>query len=236
MRRKLAAIAVVVLVLAAGGAYAAASSGSGSNPRDAFLADAAKRLGVSTATLQAALRGAFDDQLSAAVSAGKLTQAQANAIEQRSANGGLPLPGMAFGMTAASGMPAAPGAGPSWAFKHRPPFPNGMPSAPGAPGAAPLIPGLKLRGSSRLHGGFNSAAQYLGLTPAKLLSELRAGRTLAQITAAQGKSLAGLNASLAQSLRQRLERAVSAGLLTQKQAQQILARRAAKRATLLGAP
>jgi hypothetical protein len=236
MRKKLAAIAIAVLVLAAGGAYAAASSTSQANPREAFLTDVAQRLGVSTATLNAALRGAFDDQLSAAVSAGKLTQAQANAIEQRVANGGPLLPGVRFWMPAGPGM--APGfgaghpwslkhplAGHPWPFKHPPMLPMGV--RPGF--GAPLMLGLGL------HSGFRSAAKYLGLTPAKLLSELRAGRSPAQIAAAQGKSLAGLGDALDEALRHRLQRAVSAGLLTPTQARHILARRRAMGAMFLGA-
>jgi hypothetical protein len=241
MRTKLAAIGILVLVLAAGGAYAAASSTSSASPRDAFLNDVAQRLGVSTATLNAALRGAFDDQLSTAVSAGKLTQAQANAIKQRVANAGPVLPGAPFWMLAGPGtalgpgaawrMPAGPGMAPGlgarrpWPFKHRPLLPMAMPPRFGAP----LALGLGL------HTGFRAAARYLGLTPAKLASELSAGRTPAQIAAAHGKSLAGLSDALDKSLRRRLQRAVSAGLLTPARARQILARRVAMGAKLLGA-
>ena len=46
---------------------------------------------VSPSQLSAALDGAFKDRLAAEVAAGKLTQAQANAIEQRAQqNGGVP--------------------------------------------------------------------------------------------------------------------------------------------------
>jgi hypothetical protein len=86
-----------------------------------------------------------------------------------------------------------------------------------------------------LHSGFRAAAKYLGLTPARLLAELRAGRTPAQIAAAQGKSLAGLNDAIDTSLRHRLQRGVAAGLLTPRQERQILARRVAMGARLLGA-
>ena len=84
----------VVLVLAAlavaafaGGAYAATQS-SGPNTRQAFLNDVAKRLHVSPQQLSSALNGATTDQLQAEVKAGRITQAQANALEQRLKNGG----------------------------------------------------------------------------------------------------------------------------------------------------
>ena len=69
-----------------GGAYAAISSDK--NPRQAFLNDVAKRLHVSPQELKSAFRGAALDQLKEAVKAGKLTQAQANAIEKRLREGG----------------------------------------------------------------------------------------------------------------------------------------------------
>ena len=82
IKRKLVAAATVVAAAAfGGGAYAATQSSAPS--RQAFLNDVAKRLNVSPAQLTNALKGAFDDQLQAAVAAGKLTQAQANAIKQR---------------------------------------------------------------------------------------------------------------------------------------------------------
>ena len=73
----------------AGGAYAATEAGSTS--REAFLNDVAKRLNVAPAALQAALKGAFLDQLNAAVAAGTVTQAQAAAIRQRIEQGKLPF-------------------------------------------------------------------------------------------------------------------------------------------------
>lgn len=72
-----------------GGAYAAVSSDT--SPRQAFLNDVAKRLHVSPQQLKAAFQGAALDQLKAAVKAGKLTQAQANAIEKR-VRAGVPPP------------------------------------------------------------------------------------------------------------------------------------------------
>jgi hypothetical protein len=83
IKRKLA-IGTTVLAAAAfaGGAYAARND-SPESTRQAFLNDVAKRLKVAPAKLTAALRGAFFDQLDAAVAAGKLTKTQADAIKQR---------------------------------------------------------------------------------------------------------------------------------------------------------
>lgn len=73
-------LAAVVAAGAAGGAYAATQSNS--NPRQAYLNDVAKRLHVSPAKLDSALKGALIDRLNAMVKSGQLTQAQASKIEQ----------------------------------------------------------------------------------------------------------------------------------------------------------
>src|SRR5437763_5118384 len=93
LNRKVAIGAATLAACAfAGGAYAAGTTG-GSSTRQAFLNDAAHRLGVAPQRLKDALAGALQDQLNAVVKAGKLTRAQANAIEQRfRRSGGLPLP------------------------------------------------------------------------------------------------------------------------------------------------
>lgn len=82
-KRKLT-IGLTGLILAGlgGGAYAANQSGD-AHPRQAFINDVAHRLNVPPAKLRAALRQAFLDRLTAAVKAGRLTQAQANAIRSR---------------------------------------------------------------------------------------------------------------------------------------------------------
>src|SRR2546423_13038978 len=96
IRRKLviglAALAVAAL---AGGAYAATQS-STPNTRQAFLNDVAKRLHVTPQQLTQALTGATDDQLQAAVKAGRLTQAEANQLAQRLKRSGS-APAIPFG-------------------------------------------------------------------------------------------------------------------------------------------
>jgi AraC-like DNA-binding protein len=91
----------------AGGAYAA-SRDSSTTSRQAFLNDVASRLHVTPQQLTSALQGAFDDQLNAAVRAGKLTQKQADAIRQRmQQRGGLPPFLAPFGLRGP--MPRPPG-------------------------------------------------------------------------------------------------------------------------------
>jgi hypothetical protein len=69
------------------------------------------------------------------------------------------------------------------------------------------------------------AARYLGLKPAELASELRSGKTLAQIAdATSGKSAAGLIDAIVAERRSALAARVAAGSLTQEQANSRLAR------------
>lgn len=186
-RHKLAILAAIVAAASlAGGAYAATQSGG--NPRQAFLNDAARRLHVTPAQLQAALTGAAIDRLNAAVKAGRLTQAQANALEQRIRSGHALGP-MGFGLR-----------------RHF----FGGPRLLGPP--RPLGPPPQLR----------AAATYLGLSTQQLVDQLRAGRTLSQIAKAHGKSVTGLEQAMLAAFRSRLDRAVTAGILTKAQEQRLL--------------
>ncbi len=183
IKRKLAiGGAVVAAASLAGGAYAASSSTT--YPRQAFLNDVAKRLNVSPTELSSALKGAYQDQLDAAVKAGKLTQAQANAIKQRIAQ--------------RKGASVGP-----LGFGHRGVF------GPRAGIRAGLVGG---------------AAKYLGLTDAQLIAQLRSGKSLAEIASAQHKPLPGLGSTLKADLKTRLDKAVSAKVLTSGQEQKILSR------------
>ena len=72
-------IGALAAILAIGAGVAAADSIG--NDQDAFLNDVAKRLNVTPAELKAALEGANDDRLDAAVAAGKITKEQAEAMK-----------------------------------------------------------------------------------------------------------------------------------------------------------
>jgi hypothetical protein len=100
-RRKLAVGATGLVVLAgSGGAYAAAAGKTATptqtpaaKPADraaeqkAFLDDVAKRLNVSPDQLNAAIKGAAETRIDAAVAAGKLTKEQGDQAKQRLASG-----------------------------------------------------------------------------------------------------------------------------------------------------
>jgi hypothetical protein len=209
IRRKIA-LGVTGLAVAAfaGGAYAATQE-SGANARQAFLNDVAKRLHVTPQQLTAAAQGAALDQLSAAVAAGKLTLAQANAIKQHiQQNGGAPLGPFLFGRPGPPGAPSAPGA----------PGPPGAPSAPGFFHGPQLPSGAPGHAAGRL----GAVATYLGLSDTQLFNELAKGKSLAQIAKARGKSTSGLKNAIVASIKLRLDKAVAGKLITSAQEQQTL--------------
>ena len=82
-------IAIFAAILVVGVGAGMASGGLTGN-QDTFLNDVAKRLNVTPDQLQAALKGAASDQIDAAIKAGKLTQAQGDALKQRIAQGQVP--------------------------------------------------------------------------------------------------------------------------------------------------
>ena len=71
-------------------------------------------------------------------------------------------------------------------------------------------------------GGDSAVASYLGLTEAQLRSELEAGKTLAQVAQAHGKSVGGLIDVLVADTKKHLDAAVAAGRLTQAQENELL--------------
>ena len=94
MRRTRIAALTAAGALAVAGTGAAVATTSSDDPKEreqAVLADAAKRLGVSSSELRDALSKAEDAQLDADVKAGRLTQEQADALKQRRAELGTVL-------------------------------------------------------------------------------------------------------------------------------------------------
>jgi hypothetical protein len=85
--------------------------------------------------------------------------------------------------------------------------------------------GRAWNGSPRSHGPSDelaAAASYLDLTAAELQTKLQSGKTLAQVAdATNGKSAAGLIDALVAAEKKELAAAVSAGRLTQAQADTI---------------
>ena len=87
-------------------------------------------------------------------------------------------------------------------------------------------------GHGRGHHGFgfrgpeliDAAASFLGVAEAELRTQLEAGTSLADVAAAEGKSVAGLKAALVKSVEQELGEAVTAGRLTDAQRAEALDR------------
>jgi hypothetical protein len=73
-------------------------------------------------------------------------------------------------------------------------------------------------------GLLKAAATYLGVTNAQLVTELRAGKSLAQVATAKGKSVDGLKQALLAALKQKVDAAVAAGELDAARAQALLER------------
>jgi Arc/MetJ-type ribon-helix-helix transcriptional regulator len=70
----------------------------------------------------------------------------------------------------------------------------------------------------------SAAADYLGLTEAELRTKLNAGRTLADIAKARGKSVDGLKQAILAEAGKKLDQLVDAGELTRAEADEMLAR------------
>jgi hypothetical protein len=92
-------------------------------------------------------------------------------------------------------------------------------------GTLPLFGGGGHHGHG-LHGPelLGAAATFLGVTEAELRTQLEAGKSLADVAAAEGKSVAGLKAALVDSVEEKLGEAVEAGRLTDAQRDEALDR------------
>jgi hypothetical protein len=94
-------------------------------------------------------------------------------------------------------------------------------------GTLPLFGGRGHHGHGfGLHGPelFGAAATFLGVTEAELRTQLEAGRSLADVAEAEGKSAAGLKAALVDAVEKELGEAVDAGRLTDAQRDEALDR------------
>jgi hypothetical protein len=92
-------------------------------------------------------------------------------------------------------------------------------------GEAPLFPTGRPHGFGLRHHGPNldAALTYLGLTETQLRTELRSGKTLAQIAKAHGKTAEGLVQAFVDAAKEKLDAAVTAGRLTRAEADSMLA-------------
>lgn len=90
-KKVIAGAAAGLAVAGAGGALAATKFTSPQQQSQAVVNDAAKQLGVQPSKLSAALKTALENQVDAAVAAGRLTSAQGAQLKQAIESGQLPL-------------------------------------------------------------------------------------------------------------------------------------------------
>jgi hypothetical protein len=208
-KRRLAAGAVGLAVLAGtGGAYAAAQSSTAtpspsqtpSKPKvdrgaeqNAFLDDVAKRLNVTRDQLDAAIKGAAEARIDAAVAAGKLTNEQGDAAKKALANGISGLGGPILGLG------------------------KGGPRGPGGPGGAGHGRGFGFGGvdGAATYLGLTDAKLREQLQSGKSLADIT--------KATSGKTVEGLKAAIKAASTTRLEQAVKDGKLTAAQKDKIVA-------------
>jgi lambda repressor-like predicted transcriptional regulator len=98
-------------------------------------------------------------------------------------------------------------------------------AAGGTPLAAQAVresPRGALSAGPKAQGGlWKASAGYLQLSPRELRERLRAGKSLAQIAGAQGKSVDGLKAALVVAFRMKVERVASAGRIDSARAERL---------------
>jgi hypothetical protein len=193
-----------VAVVSGGAAYAASRDDSPQARSQAIVDDAAGTLGVDPSKLSGALKKALENQVDAQVTAGKLTKEQADAIKKRIEDGTQPIfggPGFGGGPRGHFGRPG-----------------RGGPGGPGGPGF-----GFGGFAGPALKAGIGDVATYLGLKPADLVTQLRSGKSLADIATAQGKTVDGLKTAITDAATKQLDAAVTANKLTKDQETKLLA-------------
>ena len=97
LRLKLAGGAAALAAVLGAGAAIAATQASPTEESKAIVEDAAKQLGVSADALDAALKGALENRIDAAVEAGTLTEARGAELKERIESGQVPLLGIGPG-------------------------------------------------------------------------------------------------------------------------------------------
>ncbi len=161
---------------------------------DAFWAALAKRLGISVDTAKSQVTASEKDVIEQMVKDGKLTRAQADRIEQNLNNnggaGGLFLRGF-------------PGRGvPGGRFGQTGPGQNGG----------------KWFGFWGSTAELEAVARVLKLDPSALTSQLKSGKTLADIATAQNVDQAAVKQAIIDTAKAEIQRQVQDGVLTQAQA------------------
>jgi hypothetical protein len=197
-------------VVAAGSAFAATKLDSPSARSQAIINDAAGRLHVTPSALSGALQKALDDQVDAAVAAGRLTRAEGDALKTQIDSGKFPLVGgLGLGLAFKHGFGGPAFGAPGFGFKH---------------GFGGLGFGFAPEGAGIFAAGLHVVTTYLGITQVQLRAELASGKSLAQIAQDHGKTADGLVAALVAAAKSRLDMAVTAKHLSSTQEQAILAK------------
>jgi len=166
------AAALGLAVVGVGASFAQDDGG----PASTFLSKVAAKLGVGEDELRTAVDEAYDETIDEQVAAGRLTQDQADRLQERG-------------------------------FKLAPVF--------GPRGGRLLLGGVHL---------MESAAEVVGLSAADLMTELRDGKSLADVAEAQGVSVDTLKTGLLAQVKTELDAAVADGKITQSQADNIYSR------------
>lgn len=96
------------------------------------------------------------------------------------------------------------------------------PGRRGGPGFGHGPMGGRFGGPGPIRAGLDAAAKYLGMTQAELRTQLRSGKSLADVAKAKGKDVAGLKSALRDTAKSRLDQAVNDKRITQAQADDML--------------
>ncbi|PZR97229.1 MAG: hypothetical protein DLM69_09920 [Candidatus Chloroheliales bacterium] len=164
-----------------------------------YLQNLANNLGVSKDKLTQSMVQAAKDTITQAVKDGKLTQAQADSLNQRidqmAQNGryGFEGFGRGFGPMGKGGMMGGPGKG------------------------APVI-------GQVMQQAIQAVATKLGITTSELMTDLKSGQTLADIAKSKNVSVADLKTAIINAIKPTLDTAVKNGTLTQAQEDSIIQR------------
>ncbi|MGE3270601.1 MAG: hypothetical protein AB7P40_17735 [Chloroflexota bacterium] len=195
--------------------------------REAYQNALAGRLGVSADQLKEASKLAHIDVVNQAVADGKITQAQADRMIQSIQNGtgpggfGIGQRGQGPGMRQGQGQGQGPrGQKPGMGQRGQGPGAGQGAGFRGGPGAG-------------FRAGPVAVAEFLGMTPDELRTEMQAGKSLAQVAEAKGISRDQLKAKLLELHMARINEAVAAGRMTQEQAQQATERMTANLDSML---
>ncbi len=193
-KKQLFAAGLAVAAFAGAGAAIAASRPTAKEEQKAVIDDAAKQLGVAPDKLQSALQQALVNRIEQAVKDGQLTRQQADQLEARIKAGDVPL---TPGFGGGHGFGGGPG------FRHH---------------------GEGGRGFGIFGDALTAAQTYLGVTDQQLRTALQSGKSLADIAKDKGKTTAGLQKAMVDSVTKAADQAVKDGKLTKAQRDALVAK------------